>query len=211
MSPFPAQAQHLELSDSEEPADWPMWFGMQLTSLMAVVDGLKSSTVTADGLQARLNEEVLMLDTDTSGTDAAYAMSRRQALIAVAAFPLATAADGVTDPAVFLSRCAASLAACWHLLGGSDLRAAAHTVSAYLPDLEVVASRESEHRGLASGLAAQAHRICGIVALHRDRLAFVSLGSKQRQREARTAWTRAVERWPHERRLAALGDRLREL
>lgn len=40
---------------------------------------------------------------------------------------------------------------------------------------------------------------------------FASLDSRQRRQEAQTAWTRAVERWPHERRRVALGDRLREL
>lgn len=139
MSPFPTQTWHPELSHSGQAVDWPMWFGMQLTSLIATVDGLTGQAVVGDGLQARLNKEVLMFDIDTSATDPAYAISRRQALIAVAAFPLATAAKGLTDPALFLSRCAVSLAACWHLLAGSDLRAVSHAISSYLPDLEVVA------------------------------------------------------------------------
>jgi hypothetical protein len=35
------------------------------------------------------------------------------------------------------------------------------------------------------------------------------LESRQRQKEMQVAWQRANERWPHERRLKALGDDLR--
>jgi hypothetical protein len=37
----------------------------------------------------------------------------------------------------------------------------------------------------------------------------VQLGSKQRQKEMHTAWQRAVEQWPNEPRLKALGGRIR--
>jgi tetratricopeptide (TPR) repeat protein len=185
VTPAPRQSERAEIQSSEpSPVDWPMWFGTQLAAVMAVVDSFTDPTVMADDLQTRLNKEVTVFDTGMHNTDAAYLISRRQALISVAAFPFASAASGLASPEVFLSRCAASLAACWHLLGGSDLHAVAHAISLYLPDLEIVAGRASAHRDLATRLAVQAHRISGIVALHRGRLALREHHCQQAVRHA---------------------------
>src|SRR5262249_39828249 len=65
---------------------------------------------------------------------------------------------------------AASLTACWHLLRGSDLSLVDQTLSAYLVPLSSMAQRPSQHQQTAALLASQAHRVCGIVALHRNEL-----------------------------------------
>lgn len=104
-----------------------------------------------------------------------HALSRRQALMTLAALPAAlitpsTVAAGNPSPAaaaeLFLARCAAGLAACWHLLRGSDLAAVQQTLSAYVLPLDALARQESKHQAVAARLATQAHRICGIIALH---------------------------------------------
>lgn len=123
-----------------------------------------------------------MLDAAAPDDDevrALHSLSRRQALITLAALPLTlTASSSISAGAVspsaaidfFLSRCAASLTACWHLLRGSDLSAVYHMLSSYLLALEGTAQRQSRYQQAAARLASQTHRICGIVALHRDQL-----------------------------------------
>ena len=110
---------------------------------------------------------------------ALHALSRRQALVTLAALPLTLAPSGTTSAGTpgtaaanefFLSRCAASLTACWHLLRGSDLPTVDQMLSTYLLALEGAAQQESRYQRAAARLASQAHRICGIVALHRNQL-----------------------------------------
>ncbi|WP_157631292.1 tetratricopeptide repeat protein [Catelliglobosispora koreensis] len=156
--------------------DWPVWFGVRLGHLLGTVDNWTGSGAPSDALQDLLNREVLMFDAVGEHRDPAHALSRRQALITIAALPLTLATPtagrlGCTAATeFFLARCAASLTACWHLLRGSDLPTVAQVMSAYLLELEAIASRESVFRGVAARLASQAHRICGIVALHRNQL-----------------------------------------
>jgi len=70
----------------------------------------------------------------------------------------------------FLSRCAASITACWHLLRGSDLHTVGQVISGYMLPLEAIAYDSSKYQQAAAALASQAHRISGILALHRDQL-----------------------------------------
>jgi tetratricopeptide (TPR) repeat protein len=104
---------------------------------------------------------------------ALHALSRRQALMTLAALPAAliTSAGGsASSPAaateLFLARCAVSLTSCWHLLRGSDLPAVGRAVSAYILPLDALAQQESRYQAVAARLATQAHRICGIITLH---------------------------------------------
>ena len=71
---------------------------------------------------------------------------------------------------MFLARCAASLTACWHLLKGSDLAGVEQILAGYLVPLEGLAYQDSPRRQAAAVLTAQAHRVCGIIALHRNQL-----------------------------------------
>jgi tetratricopeptide (TPR) repeat protein len=172
----------LSSSDSlDHPSanDWPAWFGGQLVHLFTVVNEWRGPLFYADGLQAFLHREIMMFDAlepADSNERLVYALSRRQALIALASLPLALATSSratltnavATD--AFLSECGASLAACWHLLRGVDLSLVDQLLSAYLVPLGSMAQRTSDHQQTAARLASQAHRICGIVALHRNEL-----------------------------------------
>jgi tetratricopeptide (TPR) repeat protein len=167
-------------SDSLATSDWPVWFGVRLARLVAMVDNWQGPTAQSDALQALLHQEILMFDAIApENQHPVHAISRRQALVTLAALPLTFAASGAGVLAVgaigaatelFLSRCAASLTACWRLLKGSDLRTVDQMLSTYLLELEGVAQRRSAHQEGAARLASQAHRICGIVALHRNQL-----------------------------------------
>ena len=163
-------------------SEWPMWFGIRLAHMIAMVDNWRDPARLGP-LQALLHQEVQMFDAaapESRGVSGAlHAFSRRQTLMTLAALPLtlttsagasagARSASAATE--FFLTRCAASLTACWHLLRGSDLPAVEQMLSTYLAALDGVAQQESRYQQGAALLASQAHRICGIVALHRDQL-----------------------------------------
>lgn len=170
-------------ADVAATSEWPVWFGTRLAHLITLVDNWHDAAGQFDSLQAILHQEVLMLDAvmpdDQHSAGVFHALSRRQALVTLAALPVSLGASiGHTTSALgvaaatdaFLSRCAASLTACWHLLRGADLDAVDQMISAYIVGLEGVAGRNSRHQPAAARLASQAHRICGIIALHRDQL-----------------------------------------
>lgn len=159
---------------------WPAWFGLKLAQLITQTDGWPSSSGLGT-LQMLLNQEISMSDgavpREAPDLDVLHAVSRRQALMTLGALPLALtgtrpspgASQAMTDD-MFLARCAASLTACWHLLRGSDLGAVEQLLAGYLVPLEALAYQDSPCRRAAAVLTAQAHRVCGIIALHRDQL-----------------------------------------
>ncbi len=163
-------------------AEWPVWFGKRLAHAIGLTDNWREATEHLDSLQEILHREMLMFDAirpDNAEIRALHAFSRRQALVTLAVLPLTLASSssisvGTLSPSAatdfFLSRCAASLTACWHLLGGSDLSTIYQTLSSYLLALEGIAQKQSGYQQAAGMLASQAHRICGIVALHHDQL-----------------------------------------
>ncbi len=178
--PLPISADWREFRAA---AEWPVWFGTRVAQLVTLVDTWPSSDSQADSLQGLLHQEILMFDAAAPDhQDVAYmahALSRRQALATLAALPTTLAAFSpasagtVSTPAAtepFLARCAASLTACWHLLRGSDLSTVDRVVPTYLFALEGAARQQSRYQQAAARLASQAHRILGIVALHRDPL-----------------------------------------
>ena len=170
-------------ADLVAASEWPVWFGIRLAHLIALVDNWQAPATQFDSLQALLHQEVLMFDATAPegehSVGALHALSRRQALVTLAALPLTLGPSGTTSAGTpgtaaatefFLSRCAASLTACWHLLRGSDLPTVDQMLSTYLLALEGAAQQESRYQRAAARLASQAHRICGIVALHRNQL-----------------------------------------
>jgi tetratricopeptide (TPR) repeat protein len=161
--------------DTSGIVDWPTWFGLRVAGLIAAVDGWTPPAIP-DELQALLHQELLMFDaTDFDSRDLSYSLSRRQALATLAALPLALTAGPSTAQVAataepFLSRAAASITACWHLLRGSDLLTIERMLSAYMVPLDALARRPSACQRAAARLASQAHRISGIIALHEHRL-----------------------------------------
>ena len=159
---------------------WPAWFGLKLAQLITQTDAWPPSSGLGT-LQMLLNQEISMSDeavpSETPQLDMLHAVSRRQALMTLAALPLAmtgtwpsAGTSGAASDDVFLARCAASLTACWHLLRGSDLAGVEQMLAGYLVPLEGLAYQDSPRREAAAVLAAQAHRVCGIIALHRNQL-----------------------------------------
>jgi tetratricopeptide (TPR) repeat protein len=173
--------------------DWPIWFGVKLANALALIENWNGPATELDSLQILLHEEILMFDAAAPDRDevgyAAHAFGRRQALVTLAALPMALitanqllstetrSADAGRD--LFLSRCAASVTACWHLLRGSDLATIDRVLSGYLLPLEGVARQHSRYQRAAAALVSQAHRISGITALHRNKLSVRERHCKQ--------------------------------
>jgi tetratricopeptide (TPR) repeat protein len=161
-------------------SEWPAWFGPRLAGLMALPDRWQAPS-ELDSLQSLVSQEILMSDAAVphDSSAALHDQSRRHALLTLAALPVAIlapdrAATGSgsleAGTEAFLARCAVSLASCWHLLKGSDLAAVEQVIAAYLLPLETLAQRRSPYQPAAARLATQAHRVSGILALHRNQL-----------------------------------------
>jgi len=150
--------------------EWSVWFGMRLARLMAMVHSCNGDE--SDVLQTLLHQEILMFDAMASDEGhTGFELSRRQALMTLAALPLALSAPFAGarfSPDSFLNNCGASLTACWHLLRGSDLDTVDRLVGGYLLELEAIAQKPSKYQPVAARLASQSHRISGIIALHRN-------------------------------------------
>lgn len=170
---------------------WPDWFGIKLAQLIALIDRWQINDTEINALQAVLAQEVLMFDTSAPRPDdplyGVYATSRRQALMTVAAMPLAFATNVVSSDSrslsaareSFLTQCAASITVCWYLLRGNDLDTVDELMSSYLVPLEGIARQNSKHQRAGAVLASQTHRIRGIVALHRDQIGMREYHCKQ--------------------------------
>jgi tetratricopeptide (TPR) repeat protein len=162
-------------------SEWPSWFGIRLARLISVIDSWNGPLTSTDSIQALLDEEILLFNEtmpESPGPDqVAHGLARRQALVSLAALPISLTVGNLTETrsrgaarSLFLSRCAASVTACWHLLRGSDLSTIGQMLETYLLPLEGIAHRQSKYQQAAAGLASQAHRISGIIALHRNQL-----------------------------------------
>jgi len=175
----------------DQGTDWPVWFGMRLAHTTSMIHNWTGEQ--SDTLQTLLHQEIMMFDASApDGGPAAFEMSRRQALVTLAALPLTLGAPrgfGNSDAAIefFLSHCGASLTACWHLLKGSDLDTVDRLLNGYLMELETVARRPSNYQGPAARLASQGHRISGIIALHRNHIRAREHHCKQALEYARIA------------------------
>lgn len=175
----------LDSDDLNSVSEWPVWFGTRIAHLITSIDNWRGFPSQLSPLQEILHQEILMFDAEAPDTQSPahtfYRFSRRQALVSLAALPLTLTTSGINsvgngrdsvDAATefYLSRCAASLTACWHLLRGSDLAALDQILSNYLLGLQRIARQESKYQQAAAQLASQGHRICGIIALHRNKI-----------------------------------------
>ena len=155
------------------PTDYVVWFGMKLAHIFTIITHREGQARTCDALQARLNKEITMFDNmKPQAISDEYTLSRRQAIIAIAAMPLAllTAVQQghwsmlVKDE--FLSRCAASITACWHLMAGREFTEVGRALSNYLPLLLTWARQPSPQQKVSADLAAQGNLLMSLVALH---------------------------------------------
>lgn len=171
--------------------EWPDRFGIKLAHLISLIDRWQIQEAEIGSLQAVLAQEILMFDTSAPRTHdpyaSAYATSRRQTLMTLAALPLAFAANVLSSDSrsfsaareSFLTHCAASITACWHLLRGSDLDVVDEILASYLIPLEGIARQSSKHQRAAAILTSQTHRVRGIVALHRNQIRIREYHCKQ--------------------------------
>jgi transcriptional regulator with XRE-family HTH domain/tetratricopeptide (TPR) repeat protein len=163
-----AQAQDSPLGSD----DWPIWFGTQVAQMAAVVNDWDLDGELPTALQHLLHQGAAVFDAVSwDDPTPAVVISRRQALATLAAMPMA-AGTGATpagrDIDLFVARAAGSLTACWHLIQGNDLTTVSTAVGSYVSRLEAIARMRSAKRPAAALLASQAHRLLGIVALHRQ-------------------------------------------
>lgn len=167
-------------ASSEERPDWPAWFGLALSRLVALADRWEDAR-SCEALQALVHGEVLMFDAVRPSGDGEreYGPSRRQVLVTLLALPVALSptlqVGGVSEPLVrrLLAQCGTSITAAWHLLRESDLAIVEQHVSGYVLALAALAHRRSAHQQEAARLASQAYRVLQIVALHRRQFRLV--------------------------------------
>jgi len=109
--------------------DYATWFGAKVAYLNDKIDQWMKQAISYDRLQAMLDQEISMFDeVKPQDSSQAYTLSRRQALVAIAALPVALLSSIQQKPTSalvieeLLSRCAASITAGWHLMRGSHLQ-----------------------------------------------------------------------------------------
>lgn len=106
--------------------------------------------------------------------DADHPITRRDALRRLALLPvemsgLAALGALVRTPAEeFLPLCAASITACWYLMGGSDFMLVEHVLPHYLPRLEMLAKQSSKVQKEAARLASHGHQIAYVITSHQE-------------------------------------------
>lgn len=135
----------------------------------------QQQNLPCDELQRAINEEIGRFDLMKQSDDESL-LSRRDALVMLASLPLSmlVKAPQVRVNAVFaeefLTQCAASITACWHLMRGNQLSVVEEVLSAYLPVLTVFLENPSKYQKTVASLITQGYRINGILALHRNNL-----------------------------------------
>jgi len=154
-------------------AEYVAWFGKKLAYIVTMITYNLWQGRGCHNLQAWVDKEIQMFD-DIKPLWASdgYSMSRREAIIAIAALPMAllTAAQNLSWSALvkqeFLLRCSASVAACWHLMAGRDFEAVRESLSAYLPTLTKWSQQPSEVQQESADLTTQGNLLLGLVSLH---------------------------------------------
>lgn len=157
------------LSESEDPS---IWFGRKLAYLLTLVEEYYGQLSCCLDLQEQFGKELNRICPKTP--DEGYTPSRRQALITLATLPTAlllTILKGRFSAGRvehLLTRCAASLVACWHLMRGCEYAIVEDILPSYLPLLTNLAQESSKYQRVAASLATQGYRLKGILALHRN-------------------------------------------
>jgi len=190
-------------SITEISRDWATWFGLKLPKILRMIS-LWSDPAYCKEVQTMVDQEIRVMDETLEqhqGQQEEQVFSRRQALVAIAALPLAllTWRSGPIVDTVspeFLSQCAASITACWHLLRGrGGLSAVDEIVPQFTPLLKTLAQHPSQYQKTAASLAAQASLLQGILAMHRlnvtdrvtyckDAIRYASIGEDNNLRAA---------------------------
>lgn len=169
-----ATNQQNSIRDITEERDWASWFGLKLAQILGLlrVTCLWGSDFSGE-IQTLVDQEIKVIDETLEQHHVAeqQAISRRQALVSIAALPLALLAlrpEPIADAATqeFLFQCAASITACWHLLRGNGLTAVSEIIPQFSPLLRTLAQHPTKYQKTSARLAAQASILQAILAMH---------------------------------------------
>lgn len=156
--------------------DWPSWFGLKQCQLLMKISLWSRQAFFSDEVQIMVDQEIRKIDgiLKQHRVIEEQAISRRQALVSIASLPLAALLTWRSEPITdtisseFLSQCAASIAACWHLLRGKGgLAAVDEILPQFTPLLKALAKQSSKYQKAAAYVAAQASILQGLLAMHR--------------------------------------------
>lgn len=165
-----AQTLALEIAQEDEATR----LGIRLAHILSLVHHWSKQPISCDILQALIHREMVMFDdTQKTAPDETLALSRRQALLTLAALPTMMGALMQTQPLSlvpeeFLPQCAASMTACWHLARGQEFLLIEKILARSLPILADLAHHPSAYQTTAAGIASQGYRLMGLLALHRN-------------------------------------------
>ncbi|MBA2678450.1 MAG: hypothetical protein H0U76_08670 [Ktedonobacteraceae bacterium] len=148
------------------------WFSERLALIIAFITQWRNQ-LGCIAFQKMLDRELHVFDEIKAMFDAdAYFLSRRSALLVIAALP--TGLLGLLQQQKtafieeeFLPACAASIASCWYLLNGRDFASVERALSRYMLFLIGWARQASTYQRTAAYLAAQACLLLGFIELHR--------------------------------------------
>ncbi len=154
--------------------NWTGWFGLKQAQIFRMISRW-SDPACCEDIQIMVDQEIRMIDDTLEQHQVVeqQAISRRQALATIAAFPLTLLAFrsgplvDIINPE-FLPQCAASITACWHLLRGKGgLPIVDEILPQFIPLLRTLALNPSKYQNTAARLTAQASILEGILAMHR--------------------------------------------
>jgi len=170
---YERQAPLFPMTSLPALADPSLWMGSKLSHILSTIEYYCTQPTSCLELQTIIDRELTIMPPHSK--DEAYTLSRRQLLITLSALPSALLfallqgwfSAGQIE--LFLGRCAASLAACWQLMRGSEYSLVEDLLSSYLSLLVTLAQDPaSKYRCVAASLTTQAYRLKGILALHRN-------------------------------------------
>jgi DNA-binding XRE family transcriptional regulator/tetratricopeptide (TPR) repeat protein len=171
---YPLIAEEADGKGPGAERNWTGWFGLKQAQIFRMIS-LCSDPACCEDIQIMVDQEIRMIDDtlEQHQVTEEQAISRRQALAAIAALPLTLLAFR-SGPLVdtmnpeFLPQCAASITACWHLLRGKGgLPTVDEILPQFVPLLRTLAQNPSKYQKTAARLAAQASILQGILAMHR--------------------------------------------
>jgi DNA-binding SARP family transcriptional activator len=151
------------------------WLAIKQQQLVTMLSIWGEQVLLCDELQTWINQEMNIFDKilPASFSESEKKVSRRQALVALAALPLSLFVNDQLEPTkahfteAFLSRCAASIVACQHLMRGDGLAEVESLLPRYLPLLMTLALHPSQHQQAAAKLGVQANILQASIAMHR--------------------------------------------
>ncbi len=147
-----------------------LWFIMKQQQWQALVTSYYGRVASCEKLQAQLYDEISTMKPHAD--DENYSISRRQAIGAMIAAPLAAMTSQKPRTTLvaeeFLPQCAASISACWSMLNEGAFTIVEQALPVYLPSLMMYAQKPSKYQKIAAYLASQAYQLSCEIAIDRE-------------------------------------------